>query len=53
MTSVEKFIEAMNKVSGYWAKDIKVTAQDGKIVVVECDGWKFKDDDSNYDKEVI
>ena len=44
MTALEKFIEAMNKTSGFWVKSIEIHAQDGKVVFIRCDGFCFKGD---------
>ena len=44
MKALDKFAEAMNKTSDFWAKDIRVTAKNGEIIIVECDGFTFMSD---------
>ena len=48
--ALEKFQVSMNKISPYWTKNIEVTAQDGEIVLIRCEGFCFK---SDRVKEVI
>ena len=43
-TALEKFTEAMNSVSPYWTKAVEVTAQEGEIVIIKCDGFSWKSD---------
>ena len=43
-TAIEKFQKAMNKISPFWTKVLEVTAQDGEIVVIKCEGFCFKSD---------
>jgi len=49
-TALEKFQNAMNKTSLHWTKCIKVTAQGGKIVFIECEGFCFKSDSRRDEK---
>jgi bisphosphoglycerate-dependent phosphoglycerate mutase len=44
MTALEKFKQAMNKISPFWTKNIEVTAQDGEIVLIKVEGFCFKSD---------
>jgi hypothetical protein len=34
----------MNNVSGFWTKQVEVTAQAGEVVLVRCEGFTFKSD---------
>jgi len=43
-TAVEKFVEKMNETSPFWAKKVEIQAQYGKITVVKCDGFIFKEE---------
>ena len=44
LSAVEKFKRAMNKSSLYWTKKIEVVAQEGKIIIVRCEGFCWKSD---------
>lgn len=48
-SALEKFVEAMNKVSPFWTKNsehnLEIIAKHGKIVCVKCDGFSFMSDD--------
>lgn len=51
-TALEKFQQAMNQISPYWTKNIEVTAQEGEIVAIQCEGFCFKSDRNKVqDKE--
>jgi len=39
--AIEKFIESMNRTSNYWTKDVQLVAQNGKIVLVKCEGFTW------------
>lgn len=43
-TAIEKFQESMNNISPFWTKAVEVTAQDGEIVLIKCEGFCFKSD---------
>jgi bisphosphoglycerate-dependent phosphoglycerate mutase len=45
-TALEKFQHSMNTISPYWTKDVEVTAQEGEIVLIKCEGFCFKSDRS-------
>lgn len=44
LDAVEKFVEAMNKISLFWEKEIRVVAKKGRITLVECEGFTFISD---------
>jgi|WetSurMetagenome_2_1015567.scaffolds.fasta_scaffold170715_3 hypothetical protein len=43
-SAIEKFQASMNQISPFWTKELEVTAQDGEIVVIKCEGFCFKSD---------
>lgn len=43
-TAIEKFTESMNIISDFWTKEIEVVAQNGKIIMVKCDGFTWMGD---------
>lgn len=44
MNALDKFKEAMNQTSPFWTKQIEVTAQEGEIVSIKCEGFCFMTD---------
>jgi len=43
-SAIEKFIKSMNKMSSYWTKSVELTAHEGEIIRIKCDGFTFKSD---------
>lgn len=41
----------MNRVSPFWTKEVEVTAQRGEIVFIRCEGFVFRTDGKNSEKE--
>lgn len=46
MTAIEKLLCSMNKFSPFWTKNLEVTVQQGEIIIVKCEGFCFKSDES-------
>lgn len=43
-TALEKFQAGMNQISPFWTKTLEVTAQEGEIILIKCEGFCFKSD---------
>jgi hypothetical protein len=43
-TALEKFQKAMNNTSSFWVKTLEVTAKNGEIVLIKCEGFSFMSD---------
>lgn len=43
-TALEKFQKAMNNTSLFWVKTLEVTAKNGEIVLIKCEGFSFMSD---------
>jgi hypothetical protein len=43
-TALEKFQKAMNNTSPFWVKTLEVTAKNGEVVLIKCEGFSFMSD---------
>ena len=43
-SAIEKFQEAMNKTSLFWSKQVEIVAQEGKVILIKCEGFVWKSD---------
>jgi len=51
-TALEKFKAVNNTHSLFWKKTAVIWAQDGDIVIIESEGYTFKNDKEEERKEV-
>lgn len=40
--ALEVFVRKMNETSEFWTKTVELKAQNGRVVIVKCEGFTFK-----------
>lgn len=50
-TALEKFQQAMNQISPFWTKIIEITAREGEIALIKCEGFTFHTDNNSKEEE--